>query len=402
MDSKTVAVKSVAYGKTAEKLPTPKIATGTKSFVAWYTDTALTKEYSATTVVTGDVKLYAKFLNTVNVEISMTGWVYDGTAHQPTVTVKPVFSTDTAPAYTLSYKKKDEGDDTYTATAPTTPGSYTVMASVPAGTKTAPAKATANYTIDKADVTLTWPTSNKLTYNGAEQYPAPTVTGAKAGETPELIVTGKGKAPGNYTATVALPDSSNYRFARDTVTTFAYTIEASTTAPTTTATINADGTVTVTAADGSKISESKIKIGESGSTDDFTVTTKDNGDGTVTVTLTAKEGAGFKLSAPIVVTGSVALPTATKITALKPGKKKMTVSWDAVTDADGYEIQYGLKKKEKKCKVATVNGATTASTTIKKLKKGKKYFFRIRTFKTVNGTTVYSTWSPWKKSKKVK
>ena len=45
-------------------------------------------------------------------------------------------------------------------------------------------------------------------------------------------------------------------------------------------------------------------------------------------------------------------------------------------------------------------GATTAKATIKKLKKGKKYYFRIRTFKTVNGTTVRSDWSAWKRASK--
>ena len=36
---------------------------------------------------------------------------------------------------------------------------------------------------------------------------------------------------------------------------------------------------------------------------------------------------------------------------------------------------------------------STVKKTIKKLKKGKTYYVRVRTFKKVNGVTVYSKWS---------
>ena len=46
-------------------------------------------------------------------------------------------------------------------------------------------------------------------------------------------------------------------------------------------------------------------------------------------------------------------------------------------------------------------GAGTASKVIKKLKKGKTYYVRIRAFKKTGGKTYYSEWSAIK-SKKVK
>ena len=170
--------------------------------------------------------------------------------------------------------------------------------------------------------------------------------------------------------------------------------------------MNEDGTVTITTKDanGNVLTTEKVEIGKDASNDDFNIKTTQNADGTVTVTMTAKEGAGFQLSSPITVTGTIAataLPAATKISALKPGKKKMTVSWTAVDGVEGYEIQYGLKKKAaSKMEPVKVPGATTAKKVIKKLTKGKRYYFRIRTYKTVNGQLKQSDWSAWKRASK--
>lgn len=405
-DEKHTFYVAARYGETLPKIPTPTANDNNQSFAGWYTDAACTKAFDPATKVTGGFTLYAKYLNKVTLNLTATGWVYDGKTHPDKVnaTVTKAYATDVIPATVIEYKKAGDPDTAYTTSAPKDAGSYKVRATVAGTAKTAPAEKVVDLAIVQKDVTLEWDSNTKFTYTGAEQAPKATAKGTVEGETVTVTVKGATKV-GSYTAEASLPADGNYKLSNSAVKTCPFTIEASTTEPTTTATINADGTVTVTvtAADGSKISESKIKIGESGSTDDFTVTTKDNGDGTVTVTLTAKEGSGFKLSTPITVTGKIALPTATKITALKPGKKKMTVSWDVVTDADGYQIQYGLKKSAaKKMTPKKFTGATTAKATIKKLKKGKKYYFRIRTFKTVNGTTVYSDWSAWKKSAKVK
>ena len=48
----------------------------------------------------------------------------------------------------------------------------------------------------------------------------------------------------------------------------------------------------------------------------------------------------------------------------------------------------------------TVNAKKSSKkTTIKKLTKGKKYFVRVRTYKTVNGKKIYSDWSKVKSVK---
>ena len=79
--------------------------------------------------------------------------------------------------------------------------------------------------------------------------------------------------------------------------------------------------------------------------------------------------------------------------------KKAVVTWGKNTKATGYEIQYGLKKNFSGAKKVTVKKKATVKTTLSKLTKGKIYYIRIRTYKTVGKTKYYSTWSTAKKVK---
>ena len=65
------------------------------------------------------------------------------------------------------------------------------------------------------------------------------------------------------------------------------------------------------------------------------------------------------------------------------------------TDVDGYQIQYSANKKFKKksTKIRTVKKPSLTKLTVKKLKSGKKYYVRVRTYKTMNGAGLYSGWS---------
>ena len=64
------------------------------------------------------------------------------------------------------------------------------------------------------------------------------------------------------------------------------------------------------------------------------------------------------------------------------------------TQTTGYQVQYSTDKNFKKGnKTVTVKGAKTNAKTISKLTKGKKYYVRVRTYKTVNKTNFYSGWS---------
>lgn len=78
------------------------------------------------------------------------------------------------------------------------------------------------------------------------------------------------------------------------------------------------------------------------------------------------------------------------------GKGKIAVKWKKVENGKAYQVQYSTSKKFKTKKTKTT---TKTSLTIKKLKKKKVYFVRVRAYKIVNGKRVYSSWSTTKKIK---
>lgn len=98
-------------------------------------------------------------------------------------------------------------------------------------------------------------------------------------------------------------------------------------------------------------------------------------------------------------------PKSTKITSAKASKKKASVKWKKVSGVTGYQVQYSTSKSFKSPKTLTVKGYKKTSKTVSSLKSKKKYYVRVRTYKTVkvNGksTKLYSSWSS-AKSVKVK
>ena len=91
-------------------------------------------------------------------------------------------------------------------------------------------------------------------------------------------------------------------------------------------------------------------------------------------------------------------PKAISISSLKAGSKKFTVKWKKqATQTTGYQVQYSASSKFSKAKTVTVGKNTTVSKKISKLSGKKKYYVRVRTYKTVkiNGKSIriYSGWS---------
>ena len=99
------------------------------------------------------------------------------------------------------------------------------------------------------------------------------------------------------------------------------------------------------------------------------------------------------------------VPKGTSLKKLIAGKKRIKTIWKAQKkQTTGYEIQYATDKKFKKnVKKTTVKKNKTTSVTTKKLKAKKKYYVRIRAYKTVkvNGKNV-KIYSGWSKVKKIK
>ena len=78
-----------------------------------------------------------------------------------------------------------------------------------------------------------------------------------------------------------------------------------------------------------------------------------------------------------------------KVTA---GKKKATITWKAVTGATGYEVYMAKTKTGTYSKIKAVS-SSTKSYTKTGLTKGKRYYFKVKAYKTINGVKVYSATS---------
>lgn len=76
--------------------------------------------------------------------------------------------------------------------------------------------------------------------------------------------------------------------------------------------------------------------------------------------------------------------------------RKLVVRWNAVKDVKGYQLQYALNKKFKKKKSVQTK---KTKYTIKKLKKKKTYYIRVRAYKMNGKKKVYGKWSTVKKVK---
>ena len=87
-------------------------------------------------------------------------------------------------------------------------------------------------------------------------------------------------------------------------------------------------------------------------------------------------------------------PKSTKLKSLTASSKGFTAKWSTVmTQTSGYQLQYSTGSKFTNAKTVSVSGSKTTSKTVTKLSAKKKYYVRIRTYKTVSGTKYYSEWS---------
>jgi uncharacterized protein YjdB len=84
---------------------------------------------------------------------------------------------------------------------------------------------------------------------------------------------------------------------------------------------------------------------------------------------------------------------------VKTGSKKATLTWNKVSSISGYEIYISKKKSSGYTKIKTVTSYKTTKYIKKSLVKGKTYYFKIRTYKTVAGVKIYSSYSMVKKVK---
>ena len=89
---------------------------------------------------------------------------------------------------------------------------------------------------------------------------------------------------------------------------------------------------------------------------------------------------------------------------LKAHSRALKVTWKKQKAITGYQIQYSTNAKFKKSKTKIVKIAKSRQTSklIKKLKARKKYYVRVRSYKTTKiGGKTYNAYSVWSKTKKV-
>lgn len=98
------------------------------------------------------------------------------------------------------------------------------------------------------------------------------------------------------------------------------------------------------------------------------------------------------------------VPKGTNLSKVTVKKKSFLAKWKKQTaQTSGYELQYATNAKFKGAKIKTVKKNKITSIAVKKLKSKKKYYVRVRTYKTVkiNGKSM-KLYSNWSKAKKVK
>lgn len=92
-------------------------------------------------------------------------------------------------------------------------------------------------------------------------------------------------------------------------------------------------------------------------------------------------------------------PKSTSISSVTAKSKGFNLKWKKqATQTTGYEIQYSTDKTFKKNnKTVIISKNSTTSKSVSKLTGKKKYYVRIRTYKTVKiddkNTKIYSAWS---------
>ena len=128
---------------------------------------------------------------------------------------------------------------------------------------------------------------------------------------------------------------------------------------------------------------------------DYTISYKNNkAVGKATVTITGKGAYTGTVTKTFKIN-----PKATSISKLtSPKTKQLKATFKKVSGVTGYQVTYSTSKKFTKSTTKTVSVKTT-NKTVKSLKKGKTYYVKVRTYKTVGGVKYYSAYSTVKKVK---
>ena len=122
---------------------------------------------------------------------------------------------------------------------------------------------------------------------------------------------------------------------------------------------------------------------------DYTVSYSNNKKvGKATVKITGKGKYGGVITKTFTIN-----PAKQEIQKLTAKSKAFFIDWAQKGSATGYEIQYATNSKFTGAKKVTITNNKTDKTTVSKLSANKKYYVRVRSYTTVNGTKYYGAWS---------
>ena len=122
---------------------------------------------------------------------------------------------------------------------------------------------------------------------------------------------------------------------------------------------------------------------------DYTVSYSNNKKvGKATVKITGKGKYGGVITKTFTIN-----PAKQEIQKLTAKSKAFFIDWAQKGSATGYEVQYATNSKFTGAKKVTITNNKTDKTTVSKLSANKKYYVRVRSYTTVNGTKYYGAWS---------
>lgn len=204
--------------KAIEEFPTNPSQDGYK-FKGWFTaadggDAVTAKTFSSDTTV------FAQWVEkeTVTLGVTLDGWTYGGSTNTPNVTGEPEGETAV-----ITYAVKDGA----AVDTPVNAGTYVVTATLAETDDHKAATATAEFTIEKKEIGLSWGTA-EFTYDGDPKTLTVEATDLVGDDTVELTVTGNVEtdADDRYEAEVTGLDNDNYKL--PSVTTKAWKINKAT------------------------------------------------------------------------------------------------------------------------------------------------------------------------------
>ena len=316
-----------------------------------------------------------------NAKVSVSNATYSGSALTPTVTVKLNNVTLTENLhYTVAYKDNIlPGTATVTVTgiAPyygTATGTFTIQ-------KKQPVFTASGFTVTSSDKPQTKKLSVTVTEGGPVSYST---------TSSQITVDQNGNVtiPANYvgSGTIKVTCAENKYYTSKTISVTVRSTAAQNPPSGDSGSDNPGGSGSDTPGG----SGNQDGPGSSGSSESSGTAGNPSGsvDGTVSGSGTEDQGVTVKwLKAP-------------KLKSVKnTGSRKLTVKWKKNKKAAGYEIQYARKKDFSDAKSKLINKSSKTKAVLKKLKKGKKYYVRIRSFRKVGDICYYSEFGKVKKVK---